>query len=376
MTAAMSEPAEARMRSYLKRIATGPEMSKNLTLEEARDGMALVLSGAVHQAQAAVFLIALRMKRESDEENRGVLEALRAATDFATAAVHDLADVADPYDGFVRHLPASPFLPAVLAACGLPAVSHGCQQVGPKFGVTPRQVLAAAGARVDLSPSQAATQIADPRVGWAYVDQRTFCPPLRDLAELRRLIVKRPCSSTLEKLMGPVRAAGRTHLLIGYVHRGYERLLPLLARHAGYASGLVVRGVEGGTVPPLNAPAACVMFRREGSDEPCRLDPREAGVAANVRAVPLPAGATSATEEGDDAAVFPTDTAGLAAAAAAAGGAALVGAPGGGPTRDSLVLAAATILHCVGRFGSLGAAAGAARRALDSGAARAHFERG
>jgi len=208
------------MRSYLKRIVTGPEMSKDLTLEEARDGMALVLSGAVHQAQTAVFLIALRMKRESDEENRGVLEALRAATDFATAAVHDLADVADPYDGFVHHLPASPFLPAVLAACGLPAVSHGCERVGPKFGLTPRQVLAAAGARVDLSPSQAATQIADPRVGWAYVDQRTFCLPLHALGELRRLIVKRPCISTLEKLMGPVRVAGRTHLLIGYVHRG------------------------------------------------------------------------------------------------------------------------------------------------------------
>ena len=163
MTAAISDAA--RMRSYLKRIATGPEMSKDLTLEEARDGMELVLGGAVHQAQAAVFLIALRMKRESDDENRGVLEALRTATDFATAAVDDLADVADPYDGFVRHLPASPFLPALLAACGLPAVSHGCERIGPKFGLTPHQVLAASGAPVDLTPSEAAARIADPRVG-------------------------------------------------------------------------------------------------------------------------------------------------------------------------------------------------------------------
>lgn len=69
---------EARMASYLKRIATGPEMSKDLTREEARDGMELVLRGAVDSVQAGVFLVALRMKRESDDENRSVLDALRA----------------------------------------------------------------------------------------------------------------------------------------------------------------------------------------------------------------------------------------------------------------------------------------------------------
>src|SRR3990172_3878443 len=90
---------EARMASYLKRIATGPEMSKDLSLEETRDGMTLILERLVPDAQAAVFLIALRMKRESDDENRGVLEALRQATQTVTAPIPDLADLADPYDG-------------------------------------------------------------------------------------------------------------------------------------------------------------------------------------------------------------------------------------------------------------------------------------
>src|SRR6266478_9254612 len=122
----MNPSGTERMTSYLRRIATGPEMSKDLTLDEARDGMSLVLNGKVEPIQAAVFLIALRMKRESDDENRGVLEALRKETRAATVAVNDLADLADPYDGFTRHLPASSFLPAVLASCGVPSVSHGC----------------------------------------------------------------------------------------------------------------------------------------------------------------------------------------------------------------------------------------------------------
>ncbi|MBI4458423.1 MAG: anthranilate phosphoribosyltransferase, partial [Acidobacteria bacterium] len=279
------------MRSYLRRIATGPEMSKPISREEARTAMRLILEEDVDPVQAGVFLIALRMKRETDEENRGVLDAIREATRFSVTPLTDMADLADPYDGFTRHLPASPFLPAVLAACGLPAVSHGCERLGPKFGVTHRQVLAAAGAAVDLSPEEAAARIADPEARWAYVDQRHFCPPLNRMAELRTLIVKRPCLSTLEKMAGPVRAGGKTHLIVGFVHKGYEQLLPVMARHAGYSSALVVRGVEGGVIPPLRGVVACVRYRGKDADEILRLEPAEAGVDSALRAPAVPGGA-------------------------------------------------------------------------------------
>jgi len=367
----MNASGAERMTSYLRRIATGPELSKDLTLNEARDAMSLILDRKVEPVQAAVFLIALRMKRESDDENRGVLEALRNAIRSATAAVDDLADIADPYDGFTRYLPASPFLPALLAACGVPTVSHGCHQLGPKFGVTHRQVLAATGAPVDLMPEEAAARIADPRIGWAYVDQKAFCPPLHDLSELRRLIVKRPCLSTLEKLSGPVHAKDRTHLMIGYVHRGYERLLPLVARHAGYASALIIRGVEGGVIPSLNARVDCTAFQRGGPNQLVQLDPREAGIEATVRAVSLPNIETMDAEESDDVS-GPVDTTAIAQAAATAGLAALAGQPG--PTRDSLIYAAAIFLYHLRRFESLTTAAAAARKAMDSGAVRERFQ--
>jgi len=158
----MTDSGAARMASYLKRIATGPEMSRDLTREEARDGMELILRHAVDHVQAAVFLIALRMKRESDDENRGVLDALRETTHAAIADVSDLVDLADPYDGFLRHLPAAPFLPAVLAACGVPTISHGCRAMGPKFGLTHHQILNVAGVRVDLAPTSSTPCSAGP----------------------------------------------------------------------------------------------------------------------------------------------------------------------------------------------------------------------
>ena len=199
------DPA-ATMRSILKRIATGPELSKDISYEEARTGMRYVLDGRVDPVQAGIFLIALRMKRETDDENRGVLQAIRDATHAVTANVDDVLDLADPYDGFTRTLPVSPFLPAVLAACGVACVTHGVERMGPKFGVTHRQVLRAAGLPVDLSVEEAAARLADPRLGWAYVDQKVFCPKLHRLADFRTLIVKRPAITTAEVLAG--RSAG------------------------------------------------------------------------------------------------------------------------------------------------------------------------
>ncbi len=361
-----------RMASYVKRIATGPEMSKNLSREEARDGMLLVLRRAVDPVRSGVFLVALRMKRETDDENLGVLAALRDTTHAAIADVDDLVDLGDPYDGFARHLPASPFLPAVLAACGVPTVSHGCPTLGPKYGVTHYQILKTAGLRVDLTPEEAAAHIADPNIGWAYVDQAQFHPELYALTELRRLIIKRPCISTWEKLCGPVRARGSNHLIVGYVHPGYERPITMAGRDTGYASTLVVRGIEGGAIPSLNAQTRVVSYQSGKPDEEWKLNPKDAGIESTVRSVPIVAKADqSAADEAIDEASQEPDLSRLAAPAAEAGLEALEGKPG--PTRDSLVLTAAMILRQVGHVETLTDGANRARKAIDAGEAHRRF---
>ncbi len=84
------------MRSIIQRIATGPELSKVIPREEARAGMRCILEGKVDPVQQGIFLIALRMKRETDDENRGILEAIREVTRTVTAPVEEIIDLADP----------------------------------------------------------------------------------------------------------------------------------------------------------------------------------------------------------------------------------------------------------------------------------------
>ena len=277
------------MRAYLQRIATGPELSKDLSLNDTCAALRMILDRKVDPVQAGVFLIALRMKRESDEEIRGALKALIDCADIVTAAVDDVVDIADPYDGYSRGLPASPFLPALLAACGMPSISHGVESVGPKFGVTHRMVLRAAGVNVELSTRQAAACIPDPDIGWAYVNQKAYCPKLHELVALRRLIVKRPCLSTVEVLVGPVRGRARTHLITGYVHKAYPRIYGMLARYAGFDSALLVRGVEGGIVPSLQHPSRALHCYGDADPQLRPLDPVDIDISQPHRAVPIPA---------------------------------------------------------------------------------------
>jgi anthranilate phosphoribosyltransferase len=371
-----NQPAELEMAGYLARIATGPRLSKDLGRDEARAAMELILDGKVPEAQAAAFLVALRMKRESHDELCGVLDALRSRAEQIQADVGDLVDMAEPYNGYVRHLPAAAFMPAVLAACDLPCVLHGCPDAGPKWGLTPHRVLRAAGTRVDFTPAAAAAQIAG--TGWTYLDLSMFCAPLARLARLRALIVKRPCLSLLEKMIAPLRAAQRTHLWIGYAHREYPEILADLAREFGFASMLAVRGVEGGVLTSLSGRVRGARFMNGGALEAIEIAATEAVSGADMRAPELPSNANAQASPGTHTGTPGVDIPGTevieawAEAAARAGRAALAGEPG--PTANMLILGAAAVLRHVGKAENLAEGAAKAQSALQSGAALERFD--
>ena len=369
--AATDTASELVMRGCIQKVATGPEYSKDLSFDEAHAAMRTVLEGRADPVQTAVFLIALRMKRETDDENAGVLQAIMDSMQHVTAEVDEVLDIADPYDGYTRGLAISPFLPPVFAACGLPAVSHGVESLGPKYGATHRKVLAKAGINVDRDANEAAGDLANPDIGWSYVDQKAFCPALHDLIPLRTRIVKRPVLTTVEVLTGPVRGRQKTHLMTGYVHKAYPPVYANLARQAGFDTAAIIRGVEGGVIPSLKQPAKVFCYHDRGEESPIECYPDSIGIDQPTRAVPIPADTPSAAQQGDEIATT-VDIDAAAEAAATTGVAALGGQAG--PAHDSLVYAAAIVLHHLGRHESLASAADAVRRVLASGEALARFK--
>jgi anthranilate phosphoribosyltransferase len=358
---------EQLMFSIIQRIATGPDLSKDISQDEARRGMIGVLNGEIDPVRAGIFLIALRMKRETPDENRGVLQAILDTRDAVTADVDEVLDIADPYDGYNRTIPASPFLAPLLAECGVAAVSHGLDAVGPKYGITHRHVLAAAGVDVDLAPMDAARRLSESGLGWAYVDQAQFAPGLHDLIELRQRMVKRSVVTTVEVLARPISGRVRTHFMTGYVHKPYPPVYADLARCAGFDSALIVRGVEGGIIPSLRQAGKYFAYTDGGAEVGYDIAPEMLGIDQPSRAVPIPEDLPQ-TAKGEGA-VSVTDIPAGARRAAEYGLAALGGERG--PTYDSLVYAGSVALTHLGKAPDLPSAAEMLRGVLDSGRAAA-----
>ena len=145
--------------SIIQRIATGPELSKNIEMEEAEEAMSAILSSEIEEVQSAIFLIALRMKRETMDENIGILKAIIKATNSQSVDVENLIDIGDPYSGYNRSIPISSFLPPLLAELGLPTIIHGLDSVSPKFGLTHRHINLAMELDSDISISDAKSRI-------------------------------------------------------------------------------------------------------------------------------------------------------------------------------------------------------------------------
>lgn len=357
------------MHSIIARVATGPHLSKDISFEEARAGMRGVLSGHISSVQAAIFLIALRMKRETMEENAGILQGIIDVIQPITADVDELLDIADPYDGWNRGLPVSAFLPAVMAACGMPSLSHGLETVGPKYGATHHQVLRAAGKKIDMTSEQAAKQLANPDIGWAYLDQSVFCPILHELIDFRTEIIKRTVITTVEVLVGPIRARQATHAMTGYVHKAYPPLYADLARQAGFETAMIIKGVEGSVMPSLTQPAKLFHYYDRGDEQEVILDPSLLGIEQEERCVPLPEGVEKTKGGGASNA---EDVAVIVEHAAEAGLAALRGEKG--PAYDSLVYGGAVAWQHLKQLPSIAEAADHVKACIDSGAALARFE--
>lgn len=352
------------MHSIIQRIATGPELSKSISSEEARAGMRAILEKQIHPVQMTMFLIALRMKRETDEEFIGILQAIRDLTETVISSEDEILDIADPYDGFNRTLPPSPFLPAILAACGVPTVSHGIETLGPKYGITHRQILRAAGAPVDLSPTQAKNQLES--IGWAYIDQSRYCPALYDMMEFRNTMIKRSALTTVETLIGPIRGKSKTHVVNGYVHKAYPRIYALLARSAGFESALLVRGTEGGIIPSLRQAAKCFYYHGFGEEQEISVDPTSLGIHQTTRAINL--------EENTEEITFTDENKSIAIQKSVEMGlAALKGEQNA--TRDALIYVGALCLWHLQRYPSLETAAVHIRKVLDNGAAFETFKK-
>lgn len=360
----MSSLTSSPLHLAIQKVATGPAYSKDLDFDEAYAAMSYILSGNADEVQISIFFIAIRMKRETDEENRGILQAINDISPRIEINTEHLIDLSDPYDGYIRGVPSSPFLPAIFAACGWNTISHGIEKLGPKHGVTHHNILKAAGKNPLQNLEQIKTTL-ESDCGWSYVDQSMYNPVLHDMQPLRKRIIKRQVLTTVEVLAQPFRAKGQTHLATGYVHKAYPPIYANLARQAKFDSMILIRGVEGGVVPSLKQPGRFFSYANMGEEAMTETSPMDLGIEQEFRNNPLPV-ALKDIEDNKN----PDDIITLANEAAKQGIAMLKGETGA--ARDSALYCGSIILSQTAKI-SMTEAAEQLKEAIDSGKALEKF---
>lgn len=266
------------MKDYLDKVATGPEHSRDLKEDEAEDALTLILRGAISPVRAGVFLVAMRMKRETVEENLGFWKALDRTTVKHSVNLDRLLQVADAFDGFNRVPYFGFYAIPVIAAMGLPAYGHSSMPLPPKFGITFEEILHRHyGVPLDLSLDTRKQLLEEFQFG--YLSIRQSHPLLEGLRELRVEIVKRTVISTFEKMLMPFKArTGGNYLATGYFHKGYEIPMLTAAKVSEFDRVFVGIGMEGTTLYGVHKKARVFICNRDETQE-TTLVFQEAGAA-------------------------------------------------------------------------------------------------
>ena len=323
--------------AILTRAIDALASGRDLSADQTSEVLAEVMADRASETQIAGFLIALRVKGETEEELAGLARTMRALATPVRVARDDLLDTAGTGGGRTT-FNVSTTAALIAAGAGCTVAKHGNRSATGLSGSA--DLLEALGVRIDLSPAAVATCVEE--VGFGFMFAPLHHAATRFVVPVRRELGVRTIFNFLGPLTNP---AGATRQLIGVSDPAFlERMAAALAR--------------------LGARRALVVCSEDGLDE--------LSISAPTHVVELSDGSLSrhvihAAELGLDGA-DPAEVAGGTPAENAATTLRILAGERGAP-RDLAALNAGAAIYAAGGAPSLEAGVRTAERALDAGEA-------
>ena len=322
----------------LGRLLDGHDLSR----EEARGTMALIMAGEATDAQIAGFLVALRAKGETADEIAGCAEAMREHVLRVSPSRTDLVDVVGTGGDGANTYNVSTAAALAAAAAGAAVAKHGNRAASSQTGAA--DVLEALGFDLELPPERIERSIDE--LGFGFLFAQAHHPAMRHAAPVRRELATRTVFNVLGPLTNP---AGARALVLGVYSPDLARTLADALVQLETTRAYVVHGAGGiDELSPCGPNLVCEVTA--GRVREYELDPLELGIE---RCDP------DELRGGDPA----TNAAALRHV--------LAGADGG--HRSAVILNAAGGIAAAGHTESLRDGIALARDAIDSGAAAARL---
>lgn len=223
---------------YVRILGKGPKMWRDMTFDEARAAMNMVLSGEAEPLQLGAFLLLLRRKGETGEELAGMVAAARdhfVAQDVTAKVDFDWPSYADRH----RQQPWFILSAILLADQGYKVLMHGIEGYSDGYAPT-RPGLSVFNVPQATSLSDAAAQLGANNL--VYLGLEKFCPSLQMLFELRPLLGVRTAVNTFARDINPF---GAPFQLQGVFHPPYKALHLGTVQALGQPNSLIFKGGGG-----------------------------------------------------------------------------------------------------------------------------------
>jgi len=178
------------IKSALHRISA----RQNLTGEEMRSVMNIIMSGEATPSQIGAFLMGMRVKGETVGEIAAAVSILREKMIPVEAPAEAIDIVGTGGDG-VGTLNISTATAIVVAAAGVPVAKHGNRALSSRSGAA--EALQALGVRIDLGPEAVARCIREANIGFMFAPAHH--PALKHVGPSRTELGVR----TMFNLLGP-----------------------------------------------------------------------------------------------------------------------------------------------------------------------------
>ncbi len=210
----------------------------NLSSEDMKSVMHLIMTGEATPAQVGGFLVGLRMKGETVEEVAAAASVMRELSTRVDVDKEHLVDTCGTGGDASASFNISTACAFVVAAAGGRVAKHGNRSVSSKSGSA--DVLEAAGVNLELSAEQVAACVNDIGVGFMFA-------PLHHSAMKHAIGPRREMAvRTIFNVLGPLtNPAGAPNQVLGVFSNDWVEPLAQVLKQLGSNHVLVVHADDG-----------------------------------------------------------------------------------------------------------------------------------
>ena len=254
------------MKEYIAKVAEG----ENLTEEEAKRAMDIMLSGDATQAQIAAFLALERVKGETLDELAGFAAVLRDKAETISPKVDNYIDLVGTGGDRTFTFNVSTTSAFVVAAAGLPVAKHGNRSISSKSGAG--DVLEALGVNIMADPKKVEECVE--KVGIGFMFAQLFNKSMRYVGQARSEMGIRTVFNILGPLANPSRAK---NMVVGVYSPALTEKVATAMSRLGVERAYVVSGEDNMDEITL-AGATTVSEIRDGAVTTFTIIPEQFGM--------------------------------------------------------------------------------------------------